>query len=359
MKTSRVKKCLGIDLGTANVKIAEVEIEGPATRVLNLLEHPRDTLYESSEGVARQIRLMLKKAGIATRSAVFCLSGNSTFRGLKLPCAIEDQLDRMIRFEASQRIPFSPDKTVLAYQVFKLQPEKNGVRVLLVAAKSELVVEMQKLIRQTGLRSRGLTSSPLALHNFFRLNNKQMKAQDGILSVLANIGASSTEIIIPSFDPNVSGFTRSILLGGQQIDQAIKKKLLISLNDAEAYKRTVVTVSADAFSEEDPEASAAATAVIDRIVSEIRRTFDFYNSQPDGVAVDKLFLSGGSSNLRGLSQYLQQSLGMPVSLVKFDRAFFQFSNRCQMSDSDLTKFPIAIGLAMQGVGRTPITIDLS
>jgi Tfp pilus assembly protein, ATPase PilM len=48
----------------------------------------------------------------------------------------------------------------------------------------------------------------------------------------------------------------------------------------------------------------------DAIANEIRRTLDFYVSQPDGEPIGKLLLTGGTARLRGIDSFIQNRLGI-------------------------------------------------
>ena len=55
-----------------------------------------------------------------------------------------------------------------------------------------------------------------------------------------------------------------------------------------------------------------ATTVADTLIVEIRRSLEYFLSQPEGVAADSIVLSGGLSNLAFLDSYVEEKMGLPV-----------------------------------------------
>jgi Tfp pilus assembly PilM family ATPase len=51
---------------------------------------------------------------------------------------------------------------------------------------------------------------------------------------------------------------------------------------------------------------------LDRFVTEVRGSLDFYSSQPDAVQLDKVILTGGGSLMGGIAERLSAALGVPV-----------------------------------------------
>jgi hypothetical protein len=179
-----------------------------------------------------------------------------------------------------------------------------------------------------------------------------------------NLGARSTDIAICKTGKSEAvGFTRSIPLGGSHVTAAIQKASnLETFTQAETLKIEKTAVLSGAYElEADPErydqaASQAATKVCDRIIAEIRRSLDYYISQPDGMAVDLIVLSGGASRMPFLAGYIEERLGLPVEISK-DLNSRDLKRAAQYEDFDYASHMVAIGLASQGLGISPITVD--
>jgi type IV pilus assembly protein PilM len=52
--------------------------------------------------------------------------------------------------------------------------------------------------------------------------------------------------------------------------------------------------------------------MLDRLVTEVRGSIDFYTSQPDASPLERIVLTGGGSLMGGVAERLQASLGLPA-----------------------------------------------
>ncbi|AXA35939.1 Type IV pilus biogenesis protein PilM [Candidatus Sumerlaea chitinivorans] len=434
-----IRKCLGVDIGTTSVKIAEIVAEKTGARVTRLLstELPvgrGQTDAERNAAVARVIRDLLKENKVATKHAVFCLSGQHVFiRRIRIPRTTEERMHRIIAYEARQQIPFALENAVVEYQVFDFD-DPAEVEVLLVAVKKDLVAEMMKLIGKLGLKPVMISVSSLALFNahvfeatpFEDLlvelglakkakpasktsaeesqpaNEEGGGAKKGFsfkfpklsfgkkaagkpsaeeappeyadeeeeetvfeeVRAFVNVGAQTFDLAIARLGKRrILGFTRSVPWGGLELTRTIQEKLGIeSSEEAEQVKRSRALIVVPGREEEveaqgaDPDASEFATSWADRLILDLRKSFDYYISQPDGVAVDSIWLSGGQAVQPNLATYIEEKLGIPVEIKS------QVENEALRLPSiedphGYTNYWIALGLGLTGLGYGRINVD--
>ncbi|MFH0794272.1 MAG: pilus assembly protein PilM [bacterium] len=431
----RAKKCLGVDIGCAAIKVAELSLEKEGLRIVSLASCDLATTNSQEEyqaHVLKSLKELLKANKISTRQGVFCLPGQSVFiRRVKLPRTTEERLAKIVRYEARQQIPFPAEQTILQYQVFEAPGTSDEVEVLLVAIKKDHLSSFMKMVEKTGIQPVEIDVSSLALYNFHLLDNtdyekirENLEAQKkkgkkkekgktgekpaakglgGLLAKLTekgkkkgegaageaivdlgvdeeappqdapyeeikaylNIGGGTMDLAISQPNrPELVGFTRSVPCAGKDFTRAIRHRLgLESVEQAEEIKRNQVAVLATALEMEaspraiNRDASEEVTATVDRLVAELRRSLDFYISQPDGVAVDALVISGGSARLPYLDAYLEEKLGLPVQIVREPANKFFVRGDKIPADLDFCPFLVAIGLGLGGLGLGGVKID--
>jgi Tfp pilus assembly PilM family ATPase len=452
----QLRKCLGVDLGTSSVKIAEVSLEKSGVRVTRMLSRavdlppgPMDATRQSA--VIQCVRDLLKENKITTKQAVFCLPGQSVFiRQIVVPRTSEERMRRIVAYEAKQQIPFALENSIMEYQVFDLG-NPNEVKVLLAAAKLDTVNEYMKFIEKTGLTPVAVSVSSMALFNFHvfdaagyealleelqpgraakkrptRVTGAEVEAEAGEgapagappkkgfafnlpkfdfsallgkkkaaavadaagggesgpeprelgddyfgedegleeIKAFVGIGASAFDLVIARFGKHkVVGFPRSVPWGSNDLNRSLQEKLgLPSVEEAEAVKRERAMVILPGREDEiealgaDPDASEFATSWADRLVLDLRKSFDYYISQPDGMAVDSIVLTGGGAQLRNLPEYIEEKLGIPVT-VKTELETKSLSLPPDSTDLFLSGFVIATGLALTGLGLGRVSVD--
>lgn len=440
----RLRKCLGIDIGTTSIKIAEVVAEKTGPRItqivraeLNLPPGPMDT--ERVAAIAKVVRDAVKEAKITTKQAVFCVAGQSVFiRRIRVPRTTDERLHRIVAYEARQQIPFALDNSLMEYQVFDWG-DSGEVEVLLVAIKKDIVLDFMKIVNKTGLKAIAISVSSLALFNFHVFDStpfdelveqlspskkkspkkitatpdateseavapakkkgfsfsmpsfgKKKAAPEPVALALedlpeaepadfavpeesyddiyeevrayVNIGAQTFDLAIARLGKRkMLGFTRSVPWAGNELTRALVDKLgLASVAEAEEVKRTRAIVIVPGREEEvtssgaDPDASEFTTSWADRLILDLRKSFDYYISQPDGMAVDNILLSGGQARQSNLASYIEDKLGIPVDFKnQFDNAALKVDN----PPEEMSSFLVAVGLGLTGIGLGQVSVD--
>lgn len=404
----KVRNCLGIDIGSHSMRVAHMEMGRAGPRVVGLYEEPLSieeqlTEAQRAQRQAKQLSGILKRNKIRIKNAVFCIPGQTVFvRRFSLPKASPERMSRMIRFEARQLIPFPLDQTIMEYQVSE-DDDGEQYQVLLVAIKKEFILNFMRLVKRSGLTALAISVSTLALYNFHELNSSdrdllavhgsgkkggkkkrtevETKDESGPddeieggadetaggatyeeIQAYVNLGASLMDIAIPKPGrERMLGFPRSVPLAGNQMDQAIQDRIgLDDIVQARTIKEGQVAILGTDFELEgdsdsvNMDASEAVTAVADRLVSELRRSLDYYISQPDGVAVDSVVLSGGLARIPFLGQYVEEKMGLPVSISEPQHPQLRLPDPTPV---DLAGYTVAIGLGLQGLGLSQNQIN--
>ena len=90
---------------------------------------------------------------------------------------------------------------------------------------------------------------------------------------------------------------------------------------------------------------------IDELIRELRRSMNYLQTQNQGSEasgnskIDAMYLCGGGAKLRGLDQYIQSKLGIPVTTIGvFDNPIITQNGAITGSGIDLA---VATGLAMR------------
>jgi type IV pilus assembly protein PilM len=158
----------------------------------------------------------------------------------------------------------------------------------------------------------------------------------GKVIVLADIGAVKTNINILS--DRLSFFTREFYKGGDDITDAISKKLSLELKDAEAIKRNP---GGDLSRVEE-----AISGVLDDICYDISLSVDYFESQYD-KKVDEILITGGSSACVGMRETLERTVQKTVTAwnpTHYIEADLPAESMRQWNESG-TQAAIAVGLA--------------
>lgn len=301
----RKKSLLGLDVGSSSVKAVELTRVGQGLVITGMGKAE----VEGPEAAGDAISKALKDAGIKTKRVVSSVSGRSVIhRQVPMMTIPDAELKQAMEYEADKYIPF--DVTEVQLDAKRMQ-EGDAVsasgtgqmKVLLVAAKKNLIEEHINLLQSVGLSPAVIDVDFLALGNAFELRNLSLGINDNEVRALVDIGASKSDINI--MRGNASFFQREIFMGGNDLTDAVAKRFGEDPKDVEKMKK-------------DPGGALesmqdAMLPVLEDIGSEIRLSFDYHENQYD-QEVKEVFISGGSVLFPGIDTMLAQIFNLPVKI---------------------------------------------
>ena len=321
------KSIVGLDIGTSSVKAVQLKFSGSQWQVVSMgmAEIPKDSLENKNQDAQRSvlietIKRVLKESGVKTKKVVTSLSGDSVIiRYVKLPFMTADELRGAISREAEQYIPLNIDQVVLDFQILG-ETQEDGQRkldVLLVAAKVDVVDQHLLLLKSAGLTPMVIDIDAFALQNAYEIN--RLEPSDETVALI-NIGASLTSINI--LEGNNTRFTRDVPVAGNDFTKEIQKEFNLKFSEAEELKKShgAISMEEDDFSlstvsHKDDRVlrmSDVMTPVLNKLLGEIRRSFDYYETQARKKTVERVILLGGSARLKNVNRFLANKLGIPV-----------------------------------------------
>ena len=309
---------LVIDIGHQNIKVLQIQVGKKGdVRVVKAGSEPfiategeeEETQYQR---IQETLPILLQRLGIKGKRAIVTLPGRSAFtRRLRVPLVRGRQLKRIVQYEARQHIPFPLEQVNLDYQVTEVPGDAAELEINLVAVRREIADAYTKSLKKCGIRADILEVSPLSIYNAYAATPHRDPEE---VTAVVLIGATSTDIVIEQ--NGVMQFMRSAPVAGNTLTKLLAKNLDISLDKAEVLKKKP---SSDLNDTEEGVSAQQVSAILekgfDQIVTEIRRSFDFYVSQPDALPVTRLFLCGGATHMEGVNEFLEDRLGMPVQFL--------------------------------------------
>ncbi|HEU4338497.1 MAG TPA: type IV pilus assembly protein PilM [Planctomycetota bacterium] len=393
-----LRHLVGLDIGSRYVKAVQITDNNSKLSVTN---------YGVAEIIAPRtaadaVLEIFDSRKFKTKRVVASVSGRSVYvRYVLMPQMNEEELVNAAKYEMGKYIPVEVDEVI--HDVQKLgnlepaTPQADAeMRVLLVAARRSFVDEQVAAIESAGLTPVILDVDAFALGNAYELGayvNPQ-SIVPGRLIALADIGASKTSVHI--MDETGPYFTREIYKGGDDFTGAIAARTGLESHDAEALKRDVSARGGDGGGgggesggpeaivvleeedakkmqpEEDVEMSGAPIVVVeneerarlgddsgdaprmvesiagvlDDLCHDIQISIDYFENQHD-KKVHEVLLTGGGSNMTGLTESLEHLLQRPCRVwdpvqhipMEMDEAAMQ------MMKNSAPQTAIALGLA--------------
>jgi type IV pilus assembly protein PilM len=164
------------------------------------------------------------------------------------------------------------------------------------------------------VQNAGLAATSVDLSSFAVL--RSLAASDhlgmgGEVEALVDVGARVTNIVV--HQGGVPRFVRILLMGGQDVTDAVAERMGVPQEQAEAVKQQLGLGAAG-----DGMDVQAATRVVEAVtasfVDEVRGSLDYYLASSGSAPISRLVLSGGGARLGGLAQRLQVTTRIPVEV---------------------------------------------
>jgi len=354
------KRFLTLDIGAANVALAEYECSGKGAPTLvnygtSHLAAPIDS-GDASTILSPAILEIVREKGIRPGPVAISVSGQMVFPRFAAIAAAggDDKFEQMVRYEIEQNVPFPIDEMVFDRQVLGDTP--NGDKsVMIVAAKTEQIESVTDAVASAGFRPEIVDVAPIALVNAVR-------ASTGITDcvIILDIGAKTTSLII-SEGENV--YNRSIPIAGNTITKEVAQALGCTIEEAEQIKQAKGYVSLGGVAEDEDEVadriSKVCRTVLTRLQAEISRSVNFYRSQQGGGAPVQIFLTGGTALLPQIDEFFAEALQIEVGFYNpFDWVGVGPAVNAETIGADGAFLAPTVGLALHLSGQSHFSINL-
>ena len=361
---------IGIDIGSASIKLLEVEDKSGGAVLKNYGFAEKAVNYETTRTAemiqksADLIKRIYKEAGFTAKNVVAALHNFDVFSSvINLPEVKTRELENIIRVEARKFVPIPLEDVVLDWKIiekhrktdtknskketgkkndrdtFLIDSRDIGIDVLLTAAPRNLVKKYVEIFHNAELN---LLSLETESFSFIRA---LLDKNDASSVMFLDIGSVASDILI--VEGQVPVVIRSIDVGGNAITAAIGKTMNISDERAEQFKRDVGIMSASSRATDDAPIAQVIETAFGPVINEITYSLDLYRSR--GQSVERIVLSGGSANLSGLSEFLKSNFRLPVYIGD---PWHKISYNPQLK-SNLEQigpmFTVAIGLALKEI----------
>lgn len=169
------------------------------------------------------------------------------------------------------------------------------MRVLVGAAKKQIVGDLQESAEQAGLVADQIIPSFIGPANAFELAQPDVFGKEVV--ALVDVGHKNTTICI-LYNGELT-LSRVVQFGSGKLTQGISEALGMTLEEAEGAKVTM-----------PPEVESVVQALLAPLGRELRASVDFHDHQRDR-AVSQVFFSGGASRNAQIVQALQVELMVP------------------------------------------------
>lgn len=331
MASKRNRTIVGLDIEPSHLAAAEATVNGRVS-VQRAAVAPlapglvRDGEVADVEGLAAALKDFFAANSLGRRVRLGVANQRIVVRTVELPPVSDPrELDAAVRFQAQDNIPMPLDQAVLDYQPLGRVETSQGdrLRVVLVAARRDMIERLVAAARGAGLRPEGIDLSAFAMIRALSPGGAATP-EDGTATpgtLYVNAGGMTNLAIAAG---SACHFTRVAVAGVDTMVAELAERRGLTLEHSEQWlNHTGLDAPVDTI-EGDPEIVADARSVLaagaDRIVDEIRNSLDFYAGQGASVMVERAVITGSAVSIPGFVSQLATGVSIPVESGKVAEA---------------------------------------
>ena len=342
---------LCIDVGSYSVKFFEVKIERKNLIVLNLQEVVIDQLRGQLSAdtplfeIQKQIIQTFLNHEPYDGKVIFQLPNHlTTSRYLELPVTNKKKAELMIPFQLDENLPFP-----IAKAHFSTEMIKRGGKfyALINIIKTDQLDDFYYSLEQRLLLPSVLTTE-LSLMQHFVLQNKI----EGPACIL-DLGHNTTKAYFIKDHRVISNHVSYV--AGQLVNEVIAQTYNIPLKEAAIYKHgNCFLLTEEQYNDVDKDQQEFALLMKKTflpLISDFKR-WELGFRGKFALPLEKIYIIGGTSNIKNISFFLSQELNVPVlALDVFEKMKL---NKVHLSSSENATYAITQLIAAAQQTKTPL-----
>ncbi len=304
---------IGLDIGSSAVRAAQVKVQRGAATLERIGQVPlpkgavRDGEIQDLDAVADAVRTLWAERSFKGKKVAMGVANQQVVvRQMDLPYMPEEEMRKSLHFQVADAIPIPIDHAVLDFHTLEHFENSEGERfsrILLVAAQRDMVDGIIDVAHKAKLEPMMLD---LDAFSVLRCLAPERVLDETGGELLVDVGSSVTNIVV--HENGSPRFVRILMMGGGQITEALTGGLGMSAEEAERAKATY-----GIGNQSGEEAARIITERGSRFIDEIRGSIDYYTAQADAIPLRRLVVTGGASQLPGLTERLSETLRLEVT----------------------------------------------
>lgn len=334
----RKKSCFGLDIKDQKICMLDINKSGSRYEIRNFGEtsvpqgYIEGNTVINEDGVAEILRQLASGIGAESSKIALAVSGDNVIaRNLLIPVMPDAELAEAVRFETEAQIPLPGKDVTIDFAKYNVIDDGKVKKqeVLAVAVKNEVIDRMVRIVTASGLQPVIMDIEPLVLLRAIKILNPSGIPHDKSYAIV-NIGSSSTNISV--FRGDQMFFTRTLGFGIYKLSLSLAAYYNIPFEQAEtAVKQAAISAETSETTHSGQQTDELLIPKINGLITEVRRSMEYYQSQNSGREVSHIFITGMGASITGLADYMNINLEFGVSVFN-PLEFLQISGKLKKNE---------------------------
>lgn len=308
------KGWVGIDIGSSSVKLVALSRQGGVLRLeaYAIVALPSTAVIDGSiqdvAQVSEAIERGLKLCGGTLSNAVTAVPSSAVItKKIELSAAFtEYELEDQVRLEADRFIPYPLDEVALDFEITG-PAESNPAElneILLVACRGDDVEQREDAINGAGLKCEVVDVDRFSTERVYTALLSEGLSPDALVGLL-DIGAATLTLNV--FKGGRIVYNREQAFGGNDLSNVIHQQSGMTIAEAEEQLRSGEL--------SDEMQQSLVMPFRSTVAQQVSRALQFFYSSGQHNELSKLYLLGGTSNIKGLAEQLESDVGVSTEMA--------------------------------------------
>jgi len=346
---SAKNKIIGIDLGTAAVKIACGELRDGSVRFSRVaFRQIIGAEVTGAEASAALIKEMISENGITGSDVFFVLNGpQCLIRIMTLPKMNDDLLEKTIKSELKKELNIALEDYKIDFKQcreFEVRSEEGinqkKIEAIVTVVDGKVIERYTRTAELAGLKCEGFIPAAAGLYSFSKRANLLGELASGEVVMFLDFGNS--QMSVNFIGVNGLRFSKEINMGGSALTTVVKtmhsgETLSMEASEEKKFKIGLMAQeTVDSLDDSAPNANLHKVLNLSfkKLFQRIRLSTGYYfahfrDSALSSQIMKKMFLSGGNAEIPGITSFFDEAF--EASVAKTDSWAACDNGECNLS----------------------------
>jgi len=324
---------IGIDLGTYSIKVSSLDL-GKTKEGFSYQDRIIPAPYGEEEFNIKDILTDIVQEGININETIFMTLPyhGVSIHNLYLPFKNVKEIEQTLPFELEELVPFDLEDYFTTFRI--VSKDSDGSHIQVAITKNEQFNTFFEDLAEIGLNPKIITPHLLS---YSLLNQEDIACQDECFAIL-DLGHSTSLMTI--FKGGEAIFYHNMNLGGHYINNSIANAWDMNYFGVDKIKiengRLFPNGLPSNLSEEMEILYKSIDDHFKKIILEVRRGLGSFRKE-HSVLPEKIFITGGSSQIDNCQDYFNSNLGIVTEQLEFAEKAISINGNINMPEAANTK----------------------
>lgn len=349
-----------IDIGTSSIKA--LKLKKSKIELFDLKELKHGTIVnggiEDYLEVTEELKVLINNLDLKNKEIVVSIPIQNFFiKFFQIMDVTENERRVLIENELEDLVPnFNPEEFVTDYvdlgqsDIVSSEAEGNQINVMAMTIPKNKINELVEILTTLKVKPVRIVPDFVSIFNLVQMEKEFIDIEETESIMFIDVGSESTKIFF-----EMGGqfkFYRIVSLGGNDITSIIERFYNIDRDRAEEEKKKLeLLVEKDTYPDEDKAVFKEIEDLVNELEDSIKISVDYYKAQENAPQIDRVFLTGGLTLLKGFKQIIEKDFDVEIENIDIARYFSH-----NMDEEDLEDFPAQRVAALIGNVITEVSL---